>query len=333
MKKIFQTAVCTILAFGISAAVMAQSDEKNEKLKEKELKDAKVKNKFKDYDEIIIKKVGDKDAKVVIEIKGDDVLVNGKPLSDYDDDNIIVRKNNVSVWNGNARALTTVGSPFRQNIMGLSNSAFLGVTTERDDKGARIVDITEKSAAEKSGLKEGDVIVKIDDTKVEDHDDLSKAIGKHKPEDKVTVTYLRDGKQATATATLGKHSFSYNGTYTMPSIAAPEFHFDMGQNGIEPLTAYGFFRPRIGIRAQDTEDGKGVKVIDVADESLADKGGIKEGDIITEFDGKTVNDADALADAARDAKEKTTINVKFTRDGKSQSVDLKIPKKLKTANL
>ena len=327
MKKIFQTAVCTLLAFGISVAVMAQSEEKSEK------KDTKAsKNKLKGHDEIVIRKVGDKDAKVVIEIKGDDILVNGKPLEDYDDDNVIVRKNNVSIWNGNARALTTPGSPFRQNVIGMSNTAFLGVTTEKDDKGARIVDITEKSAAAKSGLKEGDIIVKIDDAKVEDHDDVSKAITKHKPEEKVTVTYLRDGKQATTTATLGKHSYSFNGTYS-PTIAAPEFHFDMGQNSIEPLTAYGFFRPRIGIRAQDTEEGKGVKVIDVSEESLADKGGIKEGDIITEFDGKAVNDADALADAARDAKEKTTINVKFTRDGKSQSVDLKVPKKLKTANL
>ena len=329
MKKIFQTAVCTVLAFGISAAVMAQNEDKNEKNKDSKAS----KNKLKEYDEIIIKKVGAKDAKVVIDIKGDDILVNGKPLADHDDDNVIVRKNNVSIWNGNARALTTVGSPFRQNVIGLSNTAFLGVTTEKDEKGARIVNITEKSAAEKSGLKEGDIITRIDDTKVEDHDDLSKAITKHKPEEKVTVTYLRDGKQSTTTATLGKQHFNFSGTYTLPRIASPDFHFDMGQNGLEPLTAYGFYRPRIGIRAQDTEDGKGVKVIDVADESLADKGGIKEGDIITEFDGKAVNDADALADAARDAKEKTTINVKFTRDGKSQSVDLKVPKKLKTANL
>ena len=73
--------------------------------------------------------------------------------------------------------------------------AYLGVSTEKDEKGARITDVNDKTAAEKGGLKDGDVITRIDDVKVEDHDDLTKAIRKHKPEDKVTVTYLRDGKE------------------------------------------------------------------------------------------------------------------------------------------
>ena len=91
--------------------------------------------------------------------------------------------------------------------------------------------------------------------------------------------------------------------------------------------------PKLGIKAQDTEEGKGVKVLDVADESLAEKAGIKEGDIITEFDGKTINSADDLAEAAQDAREKSSMKVQLTRDGKSQTIEIKIPKKLKTANL
>ena len=52
--------------------------------------------------------------------------------------------------------------------------------------------------------------------------------------------------------------------------------------------------PRIGLRAQDTEDGKGVKVVDVDDESAADRSRYQRDDIITEFDGKAVNDVDTL---------------------------------------
>ena len=76
-----------------------------------------------------------------------------------------------------------------------------------------------------------------------------------------------------------------------------------------------------------------MKVIGIDEESIAEKAGLKEGDIITEFDGKTVNDTDALAKAARDSREKSSVNVKFNRDGKSQSAELKTPKKLKTTNL
>ena len=106
--------------------------------------------------------------------------------------------------------------------------------------------------------------------------------------------------------------------------------FDHGQFD-RVLTYAG--RPRLGIKAQDTEDGKGVKVVDVDEGSAADKSGIKENDIITEFEGKAVNSADALAQASREAKDKSSLKIKLNRGGSSQTVEVKIPKKLKTANL
>ena len=45
-----------------------------------------------DQEEIVIKHKSDKDAKVVIEIKGNQVFINGKPANDYSDDNISVHK-------------------------------------------------------------------------------------------------------------------------------------------------------------------------------------------------------------------------------------------------
>jgi len=326
MKKVFLLASCVLFAMCFSTAASAQQDTKD---KDKD-KDKSEKNKLGDYDEIILKRKGDKGGKGTVEIKGDDVLVNGKPLSEYDDDNISVRKNDVTVWNG--RGVTRV-SPFRYNgMVSMSgDKAFLGVTTEEDDKGARITDVTDNSAAEKAGLKEDDVIVRVDDVKIENHDQLSKAISKHKPEDKVTIAYLRGGKEQKVIVPLGKTSFG--GVYSSPSIVtSPEMNFDFDHNGMNQ-SFYFPARGRIGIRAQDTEDGKGVKVLDVNDESLADKAGLKEGDVITEFDGKAINSADQLADAARASKDKTSIAIKYNRDGKSQTAEIKFPKKLKTTNL
>jgi serine protease Do len=97
--------------------------------------------------------------------------------------------------------------------------------------------------------------------------------------------------------------------------------------------SFGESRPKLGIRAQDTEDGKGVKVLDIDEDSPADKAGIKEGDIITRFDGKDVNSATELADIARESKGKTDMKISVTHEGKSREVDVKIPKKLKTADL
>ena len=89
----------------------------------------------------------------------------------------------------------------------------------------------------------------------------------------------------------------------------------------------------MGLSVQDTEDGKGVKIIDVDEESNAAKAGLKSDDIITEVEGKAVNSADEVARIIRESKDKTSVKVKLNRSGKTQNVEVKIPRKLKSADL
>ncbi len=58
------------------------------------------------------------------------------------------------------------------------------------------------SPAEKSGLKPGDVIVKIDEIKIATIEDLSKNIEKHKVGDTIRLTIFRDGKYMDADVIL-----------------------------------------------------------------------------------------------------------------------------------
>ncbi len=64
--------------------------------------------------------------------------------------------------------------------------------------------VTPGGPADKAGLKPGDVITKLDDTIVDSGPTLISEIWTHKPGDKVTVTYVRDGKQATTQIVLGE---------------------------------------------------------------------------------------------------------------------------------
>jgi len=61
--------------------------------------------------------------------------------------------------------------------------------------------------------------------------------------------------------------------------------------------------------------------------------GIKENDIITNFNGTEVNSADEVAKLVKENKDKPTISLKIKRDGKVQTVEVKMPRKLKTADL
>ena len=322
---------CTALAaitLLLSQPLAAQDKEKD--------KDKDKEKKILSNEEIVIKRKGDKDTKITIEIKGDEIIVNGKPLDEFTDDDISVRK-------GRSNFLATPHSPFRGQSGTLSFSdsfkegAQLGVYTEKDKdvKGAIINKVTEGSAADKAGLKENDVIKKVDNEDIDSPEELSKVINKHKPEDKITITYERAGKTNKTEATLGKRKAQ---TLALRSpqfdMDIPNFNFDWKDNDFGPRAfSYGPSRPRLGIKAQDTEDGKGVKVLDVDDESAAEKAGIKEDDVITEFDGKKVNSAEELASAAKEAKDKAAVKITFNRNGKSQTVEVKTPKKLKTATL
>ncbi|HEY1199329.1 MAG TPA: PDZ domain-containing protein, partial [Niastella sp.] len=313
---------CTALAaitLLLSQPLAAQDKEKD-----------KDKSKASDNEEIIIKRKGDKNTKLTIEIKGDDITINGKPLAEFNDEDIVVRKQ---------KSLYAPHSPFRGQSGTLNFShdnnflkegAQLGVYTEKDKdvKGAIVNKVTEGSAADKAGLKENDVIKKIDNEDIDSPEELSKVIGKHKPEEKITITYERAGKSNKTEATLGKRRAQALALRSPQfDMDIPNFNFDWKDNDYGPRTfLYGpSSKPRLGIKAQDTEDGKGVKVLDVDDESAAEKAGIKEDDVITEFDGKKVNSAEELSAAAKEAKDKAAVKITFNRNGKSQTVEVKTP--------
>ena len=84
------------------------------------------------------------------------------------------------------------------------NLARYRITLDMNQTGAVVIQVQDNSPADKSGLKMGDVITKIEDYEVESVARLKYYLYKYSPGDKVKVTYIRDGKTKTDTITLGK---------------------------------------------------------------------------------------------------------------------------------
>jgi S1-C subfamily serine protease len=80
---------------------------------------------------------------------------------------------------------------------------FLGIQFGTMEGQAQISGFAEGSPAEKAGLKEGDVIVKVQDKTIKEVNDLMEVMQKTKPGDKLSVTVKRDDKEKTFTVTLG----------------------------------------------------------------------------------------------------------------------------------
>ncbi|NOT51650.1 MAG: PDZ domain-containing protein [Chitinophagaceae bacterium] len=332
-KNWFKIAALSLgLALFAPVSLLAQKEDKDKEVKEK-----------KDVQQIIITRKNDNGEKIVIEVNGDKVTVNGKPIEEYKDKNgdISVHTNKLKSLEGLAKIPGMNAWSYNGNdnfgfFTEDDNRAMLGVTTDKVEEGAKIEDITKESGAEKAGLKANDIIIKVDDIKINDPDELTAAIKKHKPGDKVTITYLRDKKEQKTTAELTKWKGMGNfkmdmGDMKFDQIMPKIYNTTPGT----PLNRYvrSSATPKLGLSVQDTDDGKGVKVIEVDAESNAQKAGLKEEDIITEVDGKTVNSTDEIAKIIRESKDKVSVMVKLTRSGKTQNVEVKIPRKIKTADL
>jgi serine protease Do len=338
MKQLIIKGVFAGLALLTVAGAFAQDKTDKDKAKDKG-----------DVQQIIITRKVNTDGKTVVEINGDKVLVDGKEVKGNDGD-VTVRTHKIKDVTAlrESRNLNRDGFNFnlefdRNNGRALfsedANRAMLGIVTDDDAKGVKVTSVSEGSAAEKAGLKEDDIITKIDDSKIEDPEDLTTTIRKHKPGDKVSITYLRGGKEQKATAELSKwkgiaintdnfRGFDFGrppgipGTPDMPNAPGAPFRVRIAGGA-----------PRLGMSVQDTEEGKGVKVVDIDEESNAAKAGLKEDDIITGINDKEVNSADEIAREVRESRDKTSVKLKVLRAGKTQNIEVKIPRKLKTADL
>ena len=76
---------------------------------------------------------------------------------------------------------------------------------ENVTEGVVVVEISENSGAAKSSLKKGDVITKLNGSPVKDSAYLKYLLYKYNPGDTVTVTYNREGKEATTKIKLTKN--------------------------------------------------------------------------------------------------------------------------------
>jgi serine protease Do len=139
-------------------------------------------------------------------------------------------------------------------------------------KGVLITRVLDDGSARDAGLKENDVIIKLDGQAVNTVAELQEQVGKHRPGDKATVTYLRNGKETSV-------------TLTMKNISGNTSVVTAGMKGD---TVYGAKLESLGSSDKRSFNvDYGVKVSDLNDGKFKDLG-MKKGYIILNVNGKKV---------------------------------------------
>ena len=213
-------------------------------------------------------------------------------------------------------------SPRERGWLGVSikdlNYDILEALGLKDKKGVMVVEVHPKSPADKAGLEENDIIVEFNGRKIDDSDELRRLVRRTKPEEMVKIKVLRKGKEREFEVKIGKRrlyrSFDFK--------AFPGLHFYIGKRGV------------LGLKVQDLnaelaryfqlKDGKGVLVLEVREDSAAEKAGFLPGDIILQVDGERVDDIEELCQILQEVDEKEELTLEILRHGKKRVLTVKV---------
>src|SRR5262249_15691089 len=125
-------------------------------------------------------------------------------------------------------AIGVVSVPARK----LPPNGALGIQLANDEDVARITDVKEGLAAAQAGLRNGDIIRKVDNEDSKGSEQLRKSIRWHYPGDKVKLLVERSGRLQTFEATLGSL------TDVLPRDERSEFQNSLGGELSERRTGF-----------------------------------------------------------------------------------------------
>lgn len=83
-------------------------------------------------------------------------------------------------------------------IASMSDDQLKEIGVSRDVNGVQITEVINNSSAATAGLRQGDVITKINGVNIAGSSQMSEQVARYKPGDKISITYLRDNKEFTA---------------------------------------------------------------------------------------------------------------------------------------
>lgn len=141
-------------------------------------------------------------------------------------------------------------------------------------EGAFINGFAEKSAAKEAGIKENDVVVRINDTPIKSSAALIEMVGRHRPGDKLMITVNRKGKEITIPVVLKNRQGD-------TSVVKPEERPAMAALGVELEEVDAKVLKKLDLQ-------NGIRVKSLTNGKLSRNTEIREGFIITKINDEPV---------------------------------------------
>ena len=205
----------------------------------------------------------------------------------------------------------------------------------KEERGVEVNMVDQDAPAGKAGLKEHDVILEFNGTKLESVEQLRRLIRETPAGRSVALGISRDGQPMTLNATLAERSKHYNFSYAVPRTPkAPkppkppkmpemrEFSFVLAGSSRSGLLVENL-TPQLG-EFFGVKDGAGVLVRSVEKGSPAEAAGFKAGDIIIRVEQDKVADRGDWRSTMRTHRS-GKVSIGIIRDRREQTLSLTMP--------
>jgi serine protease Do len=197
------------------------------------------------------------------------------------------------------------------NFQSVDAGIVKGLHLQQGTQGAVVVEVIPNTPAARSGLKQSDVITRLDGNAVTNSYDLRRLISESKPGTKVTVTLLRGSKETPVSVGVISQS-------ELVKLETAHPAYELLGLKVTPVTAQQARQLRL-------PQPVGVTITEVVPGSPADLAGLVKGDIIFRVGSSDVSSASALSKLLSGAVNSGSVLL-LIRDRKSGQVGyLQVP--------
>ena len=203
-------------------------------------------------------------------------------------------------------------------------AASLGAGTE---KGAIVANVIENSPAEQAGFRQGDVILSLNGTQIDDNRDLTRKVASLLAGDRAQFVVLREGSRQNITALIAKRDEA--------QLASAQPNNNQGKGGgqraPQPTTTLGMQMSELTQNQREQYDidmnVTGVVITNVDPNSEAAEKGFRPGDVIVSVGNKNVRAPEDIQLGITDARRANRESVLFLVAGRGgqRYVALKTP--------
>lgn len=187
-------------------------------------------------------------------------------------------------------------------------------------EGVLVTRVSKDSPADDSGIKRGDVILKYEGKTVNYADQLQDFVRRTPPEEEVDIRVNRDGKIKNFKVLVGRERrFSRNRSGRTHGFSFFTRSDEGGYLGI------GMYDLTEGLREYfKIEEDEGVLVVNVMEDSPAEKAGFKSGDVITKVGKRIVEDSRELRKAISRYDPDEKVEIEYVRNKKKSKKKVKL---------